>query len=178
MATKKVSTVGSKVYIMDTSVSPHVAIPADQLKGFAPIGGALKKLDISNMDSQGADEYAPGRMASAEATGELIFDPTNANQMALFKLLKAMASGTAANSTFYVGNNDAPDPPTVVAGVLTPAQTTTPKKWKRTGVDQGCYVSKWNIKCQDNEVIRVDIGFQGSGLPRVTRKGDAIATTY
>ena len=177
-ATKSMSTVSNKVYIMDTSVSPHIAIPADQLKGFSPIGGALKKIDKSNMDSVSADEYTPGRMAPSEASGELILDLTNANQKKLFKLLKAMAAGTAANSTFYVGGADAASPPTVVAGVLTPAQSASPKKWLRTGILQDCYIAKWSDKRVDNDIVRVDISFQGSGLPVYSVKGEAIALTY
>lgn len=178
MTTKSMSTVSNKVYIMDTSVSPHVVIPADQLKGFSPIGGALKKIDKSNMDSVGADEFAAGRMASSEASGELVLDLTNANQLKLFKLLKAMANGTATNSSFYVGGADAASAPTVVAGVLVPAQSASPKKWLRSGIQQDCYVSKWSDKRVDNDIVRVDIAFQGSGMPVYTKKGDPIATTY
>lgn len=178
MTTKSVSTVGTKVYVMDTTVSPHVVLPCDQLKGFAPLNGQRKKIDESSMDSAGADEYTGGRVAPGESSGEVVFDPTNANHQALIKLFKAQANGTANNTQFYVGNSDATSAPTVVAGVLQPAQSTTPKKWLRTGFLQGCYISKFQIKYADNDVIRADLSLQGSGFPVLSVKGQAIALTY
>jgi hypothetical protein len=178
MTTKSVSTVGTKVYVMDTSVSPHLVLPCDQLKGFAPLNGSRKKIDVSNMDSSGADENTGGRVAPGESAGEVVFDPTNANHQALIKLFTAQASGTAKDTQFYVGNGDATSAPTIAAGVLQPAQTASPKKWQRTGFLQGCYISKFQIKYADNDVIRADIALQGSGFPKMSVKGQAIALTY
>jgi hypothetical protein len=178
MTTKSVSTVGTKVYVMNTTVSPHTVIPCDQLKGFAPLNGSRKKVDISNMDSSGADENTGGRVAPGESSGEVVFDPTNVNHQALIKLFTAQASGTAKDTQFYVGNSDATSIPTVVAGLLQPAQSASPKKWQRSGFLQNCYISKFQIKYADNDVIRADLSLQGSGFPVMSVKGQAIALTY
>jgi hypothetical protein len=178
MTTKSVPTVGTKVYVMDTSVSPHVVLPCDQLKGFTPLNGARKKIDKSNMDSAGADENTGGRVAPGESSGEVVFDPTNVNHQALIKLFTAQASGTAKDTQFYVGNSDATAAPTVVAGALVPPQTASPKHWNRTGFLQDCYISKFQIKYADNDVIRADLSLQGSGFPVLSVKGEVIANTY
>jgi hypothetical protein len=164
---------------MDTTVSPHVVLPCDQLKGFAPLGGPRKKIDTSNMDDAGADSLAGGRSAPGESSGEVVFNPKNTNHQKLIKLFKAQCNATTAALTqFYVGNSDATNAPTVVAGALQPAQTATPKKWARTGFLQDCYISDFQIKYADNEVIRADLKVQGSGFPVLSVKGEVIANTY
>jgi hypothetical protein len=64
------------------------------------------------------------------------------------------------------------------AGLLQPAQSASPKKWQRSGFLQNCYISKFQIKYADNDVIRADLSLQGSGFPVMSVKGQAIALTY
>jgi len=179
MTTKGSSTSGVKLYVMDTSVSPHVAIPVDQLKGATMVGGGQrKKIDISNFDSAAYDELQGGRAAPPELTGELVLDLTNTNHQALKKLFEAQAAGTAANSACYAGFADASSPPTVVAGVLTPPETASPKKWARSGIQGNGYCSNITPKAADNDVWRGDFKWQYSGKATWTVKGQAISLSY
>jgi hypothetical protein len=172
-------TTGMKFYVMDTTVSPHTVLTIDQLKGASIVGGGQrKKIDISNFDSQAYDELTGGRAAPLELTGELILDMTNMNHQKLKALFEAEAAGSAASTQIYAGMSDATNAPTVVAGVLTPAQSATPKKWLRSGIEVSGYVSSITPKAADNDVLRCDFKFQFSGKPTWTVKGQPIATTY
>jgi hypothetical protein len=178
MTTKALSTVGSKVYFLDTSVSPHVVIPIDQLKGFAPVGGPRKKIDKSNMDSSGCDEYEGGRAAPAEASGELVLDMTNAHHQAIRRAFKAGANGTIGPLQFYDGDSDGSSPPTIVTGNLTPPTTGSPKTYTRSGRAGLGYIADFSVKKTDNDIIRADFKVQPTGFWAETVKGDAFAKTY
>jgi hypothetical protein len=178
MTTKSVSTVGSKLYLMDKSKSPPAVLAVDQLKGFSPIGGPRKKIDKSNTDSAGCDEYAGGRSAPAEASGELVLDLSNVNHQSLIKLFKWGASG-GANISYYDGDSDSPAPPTIKNGALRPPVTGSPAgSWSRSGQYGDCYVSDFSIKKVDNDIVRADVKIQTSGFATSVLKGDLTTKSY
>ena len=180
MATKGQSTVGTQLYVLNTSVSPHVVLLIPQVKGFSPtLGGKRKKIDISNMDSAGYDENAGGRAAPPEATGEMVLDMTNTGHQAIKALFEAGAQGTIGDVELYIGNSDANGvPPTIVAGHLVPPQTTSPKHWTRSGSLVTGYIATFQPKYADDDVIRADFGFQISGAGKMSVKGDLSTKTY
>jgi hypothetical protein len=179
MTTAIQSTVGTTVYILDKSVSPHLVIAVAALKGFSGVGGGKrKKIDASNMDSQGYNENAGGRADPPEASGEIVLKKSVVGHQKLKKLFEAQANGTVGNIDIYVGDGDAANAPTVVAGVLVPPQTASPKHWARSGTLGSGYISSLSPKKVDDDIDRADFAFQFSGGATWQNKGDVIATTY
>jgi len=104
---------------MDPTVSPHVVLAIPALKGFTGVGGGKrKKIDISNMDSAGYNEITGGRADPPEASGEIVLKKTLAGHQALKKLFEAQAAGSIGNLEVFVGDGDATNAPTIVAGHL------------------------------------------------------------
>lgn len=178
MATKSLSTVGGKLFVMDRSTSPPAVLPVDQLKGFSPVGGPRKKIDKSNTDSAGCDEYAGGRAAPSEATGELVLDMTNPHHQALRKLFKWGANG-GGNISYFFGDSDGTAPPTIKNGALRPPVTGSPAgTWARSGRYGDCYVSDFSVKETDNDIVRADLKLQTSGFATEVVKGDTTTKMY
>lgn len=178
MTTKSLSTVGSKLYLLNKSVSPPTVLSIDQMKGFAPVGGPRKKIDKSNTDSAGCDEYAGGRSAPSETSGELVLDMTNVNHQTLRKLFKWGAAG-GGNISFYHGDSDGVAPPVIKSGALRPPSTGSPAGiWSRSGRYGDCYVSDFSEKLADNEVVRADLKLQISGFASNVVKGEQTTKIY
>lgn len=179
MTTAAQGTVKTTVYIENPLVSPHVALAVVALKGFSPAGGGKrKKIDISNMDSVGYNENFGGRADPAEAAGEIILMKSNTGHQTLKKIWEAQLVGTVGNIEVFVGDSDATAVPTIVAGVLVPPQTASPKKWARSGEKFEGYISTLQPKYQDDDVIRADFAIQVSGATTWYNKGDLISLTY
>lgn len=179
MTTITSSTSGVTLYLMDTTVSPHTVIAVAQLKGASMVGGgARKKIDISNFDSAAYDELTGGRAAPPELSGELVLDLSNTTHQKIKALFEAEAAGTAGNTSVYAGFSNATNAPTVVAGVLTPAQSASPKKWLRSGILGNGYLSNLTPKAADNDVWRADLKLQYTGKAVWSVKGQVVATTY
>jgi hypothetical protein len=179
MTTKASSTSGVTLYIMDTTVSPHTVITVAQLKGANMVGGGQrKKIDISNFDSLAYDELQGGRIAPPEGSGELVLDLTNTSHQKLKALIEAQADGSAANTQAYAGFSDGSVPPTVVAGVLQPPVSASPKHWTRSGILGTVYLSAVSPKAADNDVWRCDFKWQYSGKASWNVLGQLISLTY
>ena len=92
MTTTKQSTVGSTVYLMDPTVSPHVVLTLPALKGFSNVGGGKRgKGDASTMDSAGFNEPFGKRIDPPEATGEIVLNKANATHQKLMTLFKKLS---------------------------------------------------------------------------------------
>lgn len=178
MTTSAVLTPGSQLFVLDASVSPHVVVTVVALKGFSPLGGKRKKIDISNFDSAGYDENVGGRAAPPEARGSIILLKSNSSHQALKRIMEAQVSSGLGNAQFFLGDNDATSPPTIVANVLTPPQTSSPKHWARSGEGFNGYISDLSPKYEDNNAIMADFGVQLSGKTTWYNKGDVISKTY
>lgn len=165
------STQGQQVYIMDTSVSPHVAVEIDLLNGFNGLGGDAKKIDVTTFSSFSTMEYRKGLIDPKQATGELIFAADSAAHQLLLKLQQE--TGTTATTSLFVGFSDGTAAPTVVAGVLTPPTTGTPAHYARSGVLTDCFVMTVSFKAPVNEVVRADLTIQPTGVQTNVVKGDA-----
>jgi hypothetical protein len=178
MTTTAVNTPGSRLYFLDKSVSPHVVRYVVALKGFGPLGGKVKKNDKSNFDSAGYNENQPGRIDPPEATGQIILLKSDTTHQALKRIVEAQATSGLANTEWFLGDNDATSPPTVVTDHLVPPQTASPKHWARSGEAFIGYVSSLSPKYEDDSLIMADFGVQLSGKTTWYNKGDLIALTY
>lgn len=179
MTTKSQVTAGSQFYLLNPLVSPHVALLVPQLKGATGIGGgARKKIDASNFDSGAYDELQGGRAAPPELSGELVLDLTNTGHQQLKALFEAAAAGTIGTLQAYLGQSDDSDAPTVVTGNLQPAQTASPKHWKRSGFLGNGYLSDITPNAADNDIWRATFKFQWTGAVKWSVKGDIISKTY
>lgn len=179
MTTASRSTVGTNVYLVDRTVSPAVIVAIPALRGLSNVGGgSAKKLDKSNMDSTGSDEYIPGRNAPAEATGEIVLVKSLAGHQKVKKLYQKGCDGTIDHIDIYVGDGDATNAPTLITGTLTPPKTASPVKWARSGTLGVGYISKFAPKKQDNDIDMADFGIQWSGTPTWQVKDELISLTY
>lgn len=179
MTTASQSTVGTTVYVVDRSVSPPVVLAIPALKGLSNVGGGKrKKIDKSNMDSKGYNENQGGRADPPEATGELVLKKSVAGHQALKKLFEAQSNGSVDNIEIWIGDSDGTAAPTLVADVLTPPKSTSPIKWTRSGTLGVGYISNFSPKKVDDDIDRVDFGFQFSGGVTWQVKGDLVSVTY
>lgn len=179
MTTKSQATAGSRVYLLNSLVSPHVALLVPQLKGLSNVGGGpRKKIDVSNFDSAAYDEYQGGRAAPPETSGELVLDLTNTGHQTLKALFEAGAAGTIGLIPFLVCESDDLTAPLVQGGILVGAQTTSPKHWKGSGFYGYCYVADLSAKGADNDVWRADFKLQVTGKTTWFAKGDVATKTY
>jgi|GEM_PF-4554341 len=166
--TQSKATVGSVVFIVDRTVDPAVIIAVPALKGLSAVGGGkTSKIDKSNMDSKTHDEYAAGRIAPDEASGELILIKSIPGHQKLKSLQEACAGGLIDGVDVFVGDSGSDDEPTLegVDDVLTPPMdTATPTpKWTRDGTIGRGYISQFSPKKTDNDIDRADFAIQWTG---------------
>ena len=179
MTTTATLTPGTVLYVLDASVSPHVVVAVAALKGFSPAGGGKrKKIDISNFDSAGYNENVGGRADPSEASGQIILLKSNSSHQALKRIMEAQVSSGLANAQFFLGDNDATSPPTIVTGTLTPPQTASPKHWARSGLSFTGYIAQLTPKYEDDNAVMADFSVQISGKTTWYVKGDVISKTY
>lgn len=179
MTTKSQPTSGTRVYLLNTLISPHVALLVPQLKGLSNVGGGpRKKIDVSNNDSGAYDEYQGGRAAPPETSGELVLDLTSTGHQTLKSLFEAGAAGTIGLIPFVVCESDDSTAPLVQGGILVGAQTASPKHWKGSGFYGNCYVADLSAKGSDNDVWRADFKLQVTGKTFWFAKGDLATKTY
>jgi hypothetical protein len=180
MTTTAINTPGTKLYFLDVTVSPHIVVAVTALKGFSPAGGGKrKKNDKSNFDSSAYNENQGGRIDPPEASGQIILLKTDSSHQKLKALMEGQANGTYSNDTqWFLADSDATSPPTIVASVLTPPQTASPKHWARSGIKLVGYIATLQPKYEDDNIIMADFAIQVSGAPTWYAKGDLIAKTY
>jgi hypothetical protein len=168
MATKYFVAQGSQLYIMNPTVSPHVAVVAAQLQGLDGIGGQKSSIKLSNFDSPGYDEYAPGLVDPGKPSGNCVLDMLNTAHQLLQTLL---GLGQNAQTSFFYGLADGTSPPTVVTGVLTPPSTGSPKVYTRSGWLWDGFVNEWTVSAATNNVAMAKFGCQATGARQMIVKG-------
>ena len=179
MTTKSQVTAGTRVYLLNLLVSPHVALLVPQLKGLSAVGGGQrKKIDTSNFDSGAYDEMQGGRAAPPETSGELVLDLTNTGHQTTKALFEAGAAGSIGLIPFIACESDDSTAPLVQGGILIGAQTASPKHWKGSGYYGYCYISNLTAKAPDNDVWRADFKIQVTGKTTWFAKGDLATKTY
>jgi len=179
MTTAAKSTVGTTMYVLDASVSPHAVLAIPALKGLSNVGGGKrKKIDKSTFDSVGYNENQGGRADPPEATGELVLNKSLVGHQKVKALFEAQARGAVDNIEVFIGDADGTAPPTIVGGHLVAPQTASPKKWARSGTLGVGYISSFSPKKVDDDIDRADFAFQFSGGATWVNKGDLISITY
>lgn len=169
MSTVYSGTQGSQLYIMNPTVSPKVAVVVPQLQGIDGLGGKKSSIKLTNFDSVGYDEYAPGLVDPGNPNGNIVFDYNNTTCQLLQKLL---GLGDTSRTSFFYGASDAALAPTVVTGVLTPPQTgSSPKTYTRSGWLFDGFVNEYTITAQVNNVVMAKFGAQATGARQLIVKG-------
>ena len=168
MTTKYFVAQGSQLYIMNPTVSPHVAVVCAQLQGLDGIGGQKSSIKLSNFDSPGYDEYAPGLVDPGKPSGNCVLDMNNTAHQLLQTLL---GLGQTALTSFFYGLADGTSPPTVVTGVLTPPTTGSPKTYTRSGWLFDGFVIEWTVSNSTNNVAMAKFGAQATGARQMIVKG-------
>jgi len=163
---------GTQLYVMNQTVSPHVAVVAAALQGLAGIGGAKSSIKLSNFDSPGYDEFAGGLIDPGKPNGNMITD-MNSTAHQLLKTLLGL--GQTAETSFFYGLGDGTSPPTVIAGVLTPPKSATPVLYTRSGWLWDGFVSEFSQSAQTNNVLMAKFSSQASGAVQMIVKGLATA---
>ena len=171
MTTAYRPTQGNQLYIMNQTVSPHVAVVVPALQGIDNLGGQKTAIPITNLDSIGYMEYAPGLVDPGKPSGNIIFDYSNTTLQLLNKLL---GMGAGATTSFFYGDSDAVLAPTVVGGVLVPPQTvSSPKTYTRSGWLFDGFVTDFTIQAQINNIVLAKFAVQASGPRKMIVLGSA-----
>lgn len=170
MATNYFVTQGTQLFVMDVTVSPHVATLAAALQGFTGLGGQKASIKLSNFDSPGFDEYAGGLIDPGKPNGNVIHDFNNAAHQLMLTLLKM---GQGSTTQFFYGAADGAGPPTVVAGLLVPPVTgvSPSQKWARSGFLWSGFVNEFSQSAQVSNVIMSKFSCQASGAVQMCVKG-------
>lgn len=163
-------TQGSQLYFMNPLVSPHVAVVAASLQGLDNIGGQKSSIKLSNFDSPGYDEYAPGLVDPGKPGGNVILDFNSPAHQLLQTLL---GLGQTANTMFFYGAADGTSPPTVVTGVLVPPQSGSPKLYTRSGWLWNGFVTEFTVSAQTNNVMMAKFSCQATGARQMIVLGEA-----
>lgn len=165
MTTKFRPTQGNQLYIMNQTVSPHIALVIPALQGVDNLGGQKTAIPITNFDSLGFMEYAPGLVDPGKPSGNIVFEYTDTTMQLLNRLL---GMGAGATTSLFYGDSDAALAPTVVAGVLTPPQTgSSPKTYTRSGWLFDGFVTEFTIQAQVNNVVLAKFALQATGARKM-----------
>lgn len=174
MATKFTPTQGMKLYFMDDTGSPPVVAKVDQATGVTGLGGKRKKIDITNQDSVGFTENAPGLMDAGEASFSLIWDFTNDNQVLVARLAQGTATGINTgnnNRAFYLASSDNTTAPTWNGSLNELVPPVSAGKVGRSGLAFLGYFSNFTVDSPTDDVIKVQCGVQLSGALTIYQKG-------
>jgi hypothetical protein len=168
MATKFLSTQGGQLYFADDSGSPVVVASVAQMTGITGLGGKKKKIDITNFDSVKYTEHAPGLIDAGEASFDLIWSFTLANQLLVQSLTEASTS-----RSFFLASSDGVTAPTfdVATSLLKPPNSGG--LITRSGFLFFGYFSMFQIDEATDDVIKVKSGVQASGAIVTYAKGHA-----
>ncbi len=155
---KFLSTQGSQLYFADDSGSPIIVASVAQMTGITGLGGKKKKIDITNFDSVKYTENAPGLIDSGEASFDLIWSFTIANQLLIQRLTESSTS-----RSYFLAASDGTAPPTFdnVTNLLKPPVATG--HVSRSGFLFFGYFSMFQIDEAVDDVIKVKSGVQLSG---------------
>lgn len=120
MATNNFVVQGTQMAMVNPVTGNTVVVPA-ALQGLAGIGGVKSSIKLSNFDSPGYDEFAPGLVDPGKPSGNIILDFNNAAH----QLLKTLVGlGNSGNTQFYYGAADGVSVP-VALGSATGTITVT-----------------------------------------------------
>jgi hypothetical protein len=108
------------LYMLDPTQS-GIVLPVVALNGFQGLGGTKSSIKLSNFDSNGYDEYAPGLVDPGKPSGTVILNYGDASHQLCQKLL---GMGNAGNTSFFFGQSDSTNVPTAPGNILTPPQAT------------------------------------------------------
>ena len=103
------------LYIADPTNLGSI-LPVVALNGFQGLGGVKSSIKLSNFDSAGYDEYAPGLVDPGKPSGSIILNYKDSSHQLLQRLLGLGASGA---TSFFFGEADSTTVPTAPGGVAT-----------------------------------------------------------
>lgn len=177
MSTQYFVTQGSQLYVMNQTVSLHVAVVVAQLQGLSGIGGQKSSIKLTNFDSASFEEYAGGLIDPGKPNGNIVLDFNSAAHQLLSTLLKL---GQTAQTSFFYGAADSTAAPTVVSGVLTPPKSGTSPTfhWDRSGFLWDGFVNEFSMSAQVSNIILAKFGCQASGEIKMYVKGDLTNVHY
>lgn len=166
--TKFSSTQGMQLYFADDSGSPIIVAAVAQMKGITGLGGKKKKIDITNFDSVKYTENAPGLIDSGEASFDLVWSFTIANQILVQQLTESSTS-----RSYFLAASDGTAPPTFsnVTDLLLPPNAGS--VITRSGFLFFGYFSMFQVDAAVDDVIFVKSGVQLSGAITTYALGEA-----
>lgn len=170
MATNYFVTQGTQLYLMNKTVSPATAVVAAQLQGLDGLSGQKSSITLTNFDSPGYMEYAPGLVDPGKPGGNVVFDANSTTHQLLHQLV---GMGQGATTSFFYGLADGTAAPTVITGVLTPPKTgaSAAAPWSRSGFLWDGFVSEFSYSAQVNNVVLAKLSTQVSGAVKMVVKG-------
>lgn len=169
MSTQYFVTQGTQLYLLNKVASPVTVSVAAQLQGLDNIGGQKSSIKLSNFDSPGYDEYAPGLVDPGKPGGNVVLDMNSVAHQLLQTLL---GMGTGSETQFFYGLADGTDAPTATGGVLKPpASGASPALYTRSGWLWNGFVTEFTISAQTNNVAMAKFGSQATGARQMIVKG-------
>jgi hypothetical protein len=116
MGTNSFVAQGTQLFVMNP-LTGNTVVTVSAVQGLAGIGGVKSSIKLSNFDSPGYDEFAPGLVDPGKPSGNVVLDFNNAAHQ-LMKTLVGL--GNAGSTAFFYGAADAVTVPTATGGVLSP----------------------------------------------------------
>lgn len=177
VGTVSYTTQGCRLYFVDNTVSPAVIRYVDALKDFNGLGGDAKDIDITNQDSLAYEERAKGLIAPSNPGGTIIYNVASTGWQSLKRLQEA---GQGSTTQWFYALGDAANTvvPTLVAGVLTPPETASPRHWARSGWKFNGYCKGLIRKAATNDMVMADFKATSTGQILEYTKGDLIAAIH
>lgn len=177
-ATKSYSSQGTKLYLINKTVSPNVVVVVTALAGLDGLGGDATSVDKSNFDSPGYMEYAKGLVDPGKPGGDIIFNFGDAAHILLQKLL---GLGEGSETAFFLGAGDGTGAPTIdVTDPLDPRLiapvSTSPVVATRSGVGFVGFVASFTKTAAVNDIWKAKLSIQASGGQTLYTKGLALPT--
>lgn len=168
MATQFYVTQANQIYIQNKTVSPNTAVVITQIQGVDGLGGQKSSIKVTNFDSAGYEEYAPGLVDPGKPGGNVVLDYLSTAHQLLNKLL---GMGQGSTTSFFYGMADGVSAPTVVAGVLTPPGSGSPSIYSRSGWLYDGFVAEFTVSAQVNNVVMAKFAAQATGARKMIVKG-------
>lgn len=118
MATNSFVVQGTTLFMMNP-LTGNTVVTCAAVQGLSGIGGVKSSIKLSNFDSPGYDEFAPGLVDPGKPGGNIILDYNNAGHQLMKQLV---GLGNTGNTQFFYGAADNTTVPTAVANVMTAPQ--------------------------------------------------------
>lgn len=168
-ATPFYSTQGAQLFGLNQLTSPASVMTVAASMGVAGVGGQASDIKISNLDSQGFEEFVKGLVDGGSPSGDVVYNFKNATHQWLNTML---AQGQNATTQWFLAAADAATTvvPTITGTLASgnllldpPKGGSSPKHWTRSGKYFYAYVKQFSVDAQVNSFFKAKLTLRVTG---------------